>query len=168
MARYSGGRELQLLDVFELTLSEFTPTDHQRENWTVDRRRKWGSISSVGREALSEMRDEGTKLWATGYSTQRGLHDRVPYDQAKNYEDSLRLIRVDDLTLSVTDDVRVQGTFTYQGLTYKMWVKDVDHEGAYKLKPVGDYALNERYITVSLAGKSPNDNYCYKLIAGII
>ncbi len=173
--KYRSGDELKLLDVVEIDLLEPAPDQHQRENWRLRREQKWMRVCRLNREALPGMCDNDEQLWENGHCTNRGINDYVPYQTARRLTDSLRLIRVDRLTLSVIDynpRVRVRGKFRYRGIEYALWVTDVEYENQYKSNPLGDYLVGERYLAISLAGKfvrpGPNNPECYKLIAGIM
>ncbi len=86
-------------------------------------------------------------------------------------ESSLRLIRVDALTLSVfapreafgSGKRRVQGRFEYAGSRYALWVTDPKWERRYLSQPDGSHEVGECYLTVSLG--EPFGDACYRLIA---
>jgi hypothetical protein len=113
--------------------------------------------------------DRCSILWVNGFSSKKGLNDEVPLSQAAVLKDSLRLVRVSGVTLSVFDYYgkrRVQGRFLHNGTEYRLWVTDPDYEEPYKAKPDGDYELGESFLTISLG--EPYKNACWKLIAAII
>ena len=47
-----------------------------------------------------------------------------------------------------------------------MQVKDVGYENECQERDMGNYVAHDRYLTISLAGEF--NDYCYKLIAGIM
>lgn len=169
VARYRNGREIELSDIIELNLVKSVPNNHQHENWTFN-----GALGYRGRYRhpnLSSICDGGDSLWRNGYSSSIGFNNRVPNDQAKLYKDSLRLIRVDRLTLRVFKDdfqdrTRVNGIFSYRKVMYTMQVTDVAIEDRYNAMNPGDYELHDQYLTVSLAGEY--EGFCYKLIVGVM
>jgi hypothetical protein len=93
---------------------------------------------------------------------------------ANALDGSLRLVRVDRLTLSVfkpgeafgNPKRRVQGRFRHDGAEYWLWVTDPGYERTYLAKPDGDHEIGESFLTVSLG--EPHNGACYKLIAAIM
>ena len=163
--------ELQLLDVVELDLEGHVPCDHQQENWSIRRNRRIRHVHKFKRDELDAIRDGDRDLWRNGSSSSIGLNNRVRYAFAKQYRDSLRLIHVERLRLTVyederRDEKRLKGTFDHRGETYTMQVKDVEFENECRERNLGTYLAQDRYLTISLAGEF--NDYCYKLIAGIM
>ena len=169
-SKYRNGSELKLLDIADVGLLDFIPIDHQQENWLLNTNQKWIYRGRFNKKLLVRLCDEPETLWENGHSTSRGMNDYVPYEDAKHEKDSLRLIRVDHLTLLVfganSNRTRVQGHFRYNGTEYKLWVKDVQYEDEYVNHSDGNHPIGECYLTISLAGNYEGN--CYKLIAGII
>lgn len=168
--QYRDGRAVELLDVIDIDLRDFVPTDHQQENWLLNTDQRWVRRWRFDKKQLVSICDESDTLWENGHSSSQGMNNCVPYEDAKYERDSLRLIRVDRLKISVFDHYerrRVQGQFRYNGTEYKLWITDVQYEDEYKDKNLGNYLIGEGYLTISLAGKY-EDGRCYKLIAGII
>lgn len=83
-------------------------------------------------------------------------------------EDSLKLIHVNELQLSVFASGeafgkrRLQARWTSAPL---LWVTDPVYERRYLAKPNGDYRIGECFLTASLG--EPFDGACYKLIATV-
>lgn len=170
-ATYLNGQQMRLLDIVQLDLSHQKPSDHQSENWELHRNPRIRRIGRFDRNRLRAICDGGESLWTNGQQSQIGLNNRVRYVEATGMSDSLRLIHVDRLRLTVIDDEdrernRLTGTFDYMGATYTLQVKDVEFEDQSLERKPGNYFVNNRYITISLAGEF--ERYCYKLIAGII
>ncbi len=168
---YERADELQLLDVVELDLGDHVPCDHQQENWSIRRNRRIRRIRALKRGELKTICDGGKDLWRNGSSSSIGLNNRVRYAFSKQYRDSLRLVHVDRLELNVyrdelRDENRLTGTFDYQGVIYTMQVKDVEFENECAKRDLRTYVATDRYLTISLAGEF--NDYCYKLIAGIM
>jgi hypothetical protein len=113
-------------------------------------------------------------LWINGFSTYHGENDRIPIEKAVTLPDSLKLIRVTDLTLQVHapgamfgDQKRVlRACFSYKGHAHILRVTDPEYELKYLAKPEGVYELSESFLTVSLG--EPYEGYVYKLVAAII
>ena len=113
-------------------------------------------------------------LWIDGQSTFHGRNDKIQLGSANSVPDSLRLVHVERLNLSVfspgeafgDSKRRVQGQFTHAGTEYRLWVTDPGYERAYLAKPDGVYTIGECYLTISLG--EPFEDAFYKLIAAII
>ena len=103
-----------------------------------------------------------------------GRNDKVPLEIADSVGDSLKLIHVDDLQLSVfrpgeafgNSKRRVQGRFSHGGTCYCLWVTDPVCERQYLAKLDDTYSIGECFLTVSLG--EPYGGAAYKLIASII
>ena len=113
-------------------------------------------------------------LWIDGHSTFHGSNDKIPLERIRSVSDSLRLIHVEKLTLSVfspgeafgNSKRRVQGQFQYAGAEYALWITDPKYERNYLGKQNGDYKLDNCYLTISLG--EPYRDDVYKLIAAVI
>ena len=93
--------ELQLLDVVDLDLGDHVPCDHQQENWSIRGNRRLRRVRAFNRDELDAICDADKDMWRNGSSSSVGHNNRVRYAFAKQYRDSLRLIRVDSLRLTV-------------------------------------------------------------------
>lgn len=171
--RYEDKSDPRVLDVVKVPLREARPKNHQRENWLVDSSTYWEKVGRFGWKDLKSLADEPGPLWINGYSTQRGINDKVPLARISEVQDSLRLIRVDGLVLSVSTQTgfgkprkRVHAEFMYAGEKYRLWVTDPEYEEEYKAKPNGDYKIGKSFLTVSLT--EPFEDGCFKLVAAII
>ena len=170
--RYVVGGAPRLLDVIDVPVIEARPANHQRENWLIDSTRRWKFVRRVHPNMLEPLRleDAFESLWVNSYSSSTGLNNRVPESSTSNIRDSLRLIWTDNLNLSVSEHFGkriVQGGFRYLGVDYSLRVTDPVITGQCMEKPVGDYTIGGRYVTVSLGGVFDDGN-CYKLIAAIM
>ena len=168
-SRYLDGGTPHLLDVMEVPVLDAKPKGHQRENWLLDPNHRWAKVGSVDLARLPEWTDAVDTLWVNGWSTARGLNDRVGTSDAASLNTSLCLLKV-NLTVSVFDYFgrrRVQGWFQHNGTDYGIWVTDPDYEDKYRQQPDGNYQVGECLATVSLSGVN-RDGYSYKLIAAII
>lgn len=174
--QYPDGSDPSVLDILEVPLLDPSPDGYQAENWLLDPDSYWIPKGQVTWEQLSRFEDEDEPLWPDDTpSTYHGINDRVRASEADGFDDSLRLIHVDDLTIRVfapgaafnNPKRRVQGEFTYVGTHYRVWVTDPVVERDYLAQEDGTYDVGECYLTMSL-GERSDDGYCYKLIAAVI
>ena len=98
---YQDGSEPAVLDILEVPVIGHVPKVYQRENWELDQKRLWRKLGRVTYEEASRHVDALRHLWKPGYNTYNGLNDHVPLEEAKRESDSLRLIKVTNLALSV-------------------------------------------------------------------
>jgi len=174
--QFQDGSEPRLLDLCRVRLLAHVPDAHQSENWLLDASRRWRRMGRWGWDALTRLQSGPEPLWLTGdASTRHGKHDRVAVAHIDQVRESLRLIRVPRLGIRVftpnaaySDNARrVQGTFTYLGEEYRLWVTDPEVESVYHCRQDGEYELRDCFLTVSL-GERADDGFCYKLIAGVL
>ncbi len=177
--QYPDGTEPKVLDVLDVPLLGHVPKDYQRENWALAPKPPWNKSRELTLEAAAGCVDPGELLWTPGYSTYNGRNDYVPLQEAKGLTDSLRFIKVNNLTLSAfapgenfgNPTRRVLGGFRYAGLDYWLWVTDVAWEEEYLELPDGEYPVGEAFLTISLGEPFQNQQgeyHAYKLIAAII
>ena len=172
--QYSDGSDPQVLDIMEVPLLDARPRGYQQENWLLDPNQYWKKVGRSKWIDLARLADPIEPLWIDGYHTYNGLNDKVPLAQADAIRNSLRLLRVEKLTLSVlrpgeafgNPKRRVQGCFRHGTSEYRLWVTDPRYERAYLAKPDGEHDVGESFLTVSLG--EPHNDACYKLIAAII
>lgn len=172
--QYEDGSDPKLLDIIDIPLIQARPREYQRENWLLDPEHYWERVDRLAWPGLRDLADPIERLWIDGNSTYNGFNDRIPVANAAKLQSSLRLIHVQELTLSVFKpgeafgDLkrRVQGRFVYAGARYHFWVTDPAYERAYLARPDGEYAIGESFLTVSLG--EAHGGFCYKLIAAIM
>lgn len=172
--QYEDGGDPRLLDIMDVPLIAHRPKEYQQENWLLDPNHCWQRVARLRWSDLDALADPVGRLWVDGDNTYNGLNDRIALAKASGIHSSLRLVRVDRVTLSVfkpgeafgNPKRRVQGQFRHAGVDYHLWVTDPIYERAYLAKPDGEYAVGEGFMTVSLG--EPHNGYCYKLIAAII
>ncbi len=172
--QYEDGSDPRVLDLMEVPLLAACPRGYQQENWRLDPEYYWQNLGRASWTDLQRVADPVAPLWIDGNHTYNGRNDKIPLDEAAALTSSLRLIRVDRVTLSVfspgeafgNPKRRVQGQFTYNGADYRLWVTDPGYEREYLLKPDGSYQVGESFLTVSLG--EPHNDACYKLIAAVI
>ena len=150
------------------------PSGHQSENWLLDPEYYWERVGRLSWSDLTMLADPADPLWLDGHSTYHGQNDKIPLEIADSVEDSLKLVHVDSLQISVFKPAeafgnskrRVQGRFNLEGNGYCLWVTDPAFERQYLAKLGGTYSVGECFLTVSLG--EPFGDSVYKLIASII
>ena len=171
---YEDRSEPNILDVVNVPVLKHQPLDHQQENWLLDPDSRWVRTQRLASSDLEQYIDPVEPLWIDGSSGSNGENDRVPFSDAKSLEDSLRLIRINTLELSVSlnnrDERSVRGGFRYAGSFYLLSVTDPIFRDRYLQLPNDNYRIREILVTVSLGGPVNFGGYiyCYKLIAAII
>ena len=170
---YADGTDPEVLDIIEVPLIIPKPKAYQQENWLLNPSRQWRKVGRVGWDDLTQLADPGAPLWTNGYNSRGGANDQVPEEITAAHDTSLRLVRVGDLTVTVSEPSRpsanypiLRGRFTHCNETYCFRITDpVSESGSVDL-PYGEYPVGERYLTVSLG--EPFEGNAYKLIAAII
>lgn len=172
--QYEDGSDPQVLDIIDIPVLEHQPDDHQVENWLLDPKSYWIKVGTFPKNRLSEIINSTDSLWIDGHSTYNGINDKIPLKHIRSVTDSLQLIHVEKLTLSVfspgeafgNSKRRVQGKFQYAGAEYALWITDPKYERNYLAKQDGVYRLEYCYLAISLG--EPYRNDVYKLIAAVI
>ena len=172
--QYEDGSDPRILDVIDVPLLEPRPGSFQSENWLLDPEYYWENVGRLSSFDLPVLADPVAPLWRDGHSTYHGRNDKIPLELADSVGDSLRLIHVDNLQLSVfkpseafgNSKRRVQGRFRHAGSLYCLWVTDPVCERQYLAKLDGTYPVDECFLTVSLG--EPFGGAVYKLIASIM
>ena len=172
--QYEDGSDPQVLDVIEIPLLEPCPDGYQSENWLLHDGCYWRKAGMLSRFELGRLVDPVARLWIDGYSTHSGVNDKIPLQVAERLTDSLRLIRVDRVKLSVfapgeafgNAKRRVQGRFEHAGSRYALWITDPGYERNYLAKLDGTYELGDCFLTISLG--EPFQGDCHKLVAAVI
>lgn len=134
----------------------------------------WSKISRLDPNDLGDYVDCEGPLWLNVGSTRAGLNDEIPVDQANELTNSLTLVHVPAVLISVfspgaafgNPKRRVQARFKLGGVDYWLWVTDPIYERRYLAQDDGEYALGPCYLTVSVG--EPYGGYAYKLVAAII
>ena len=172
--QYADGSDPRVLDVVDVPLIKRVAGDWQSENWLLDSEWYWWKVGCCSWFDLPALADAPQPLWLDGFSTLHGSNDRIPIAAMEQTTDSLRLVEVDELALSVfmpgeafgNRKRRVQGRFRHAGRLYALWVTDPVCERKYLAKLDAIYRLGHCFLTISLG--EPFDGHCYKLIAAVI
>lgn len=170
---YPDGSDPQLLDLIEVPLLNPKPNGYQQENWLLNASGQWRKVGRFYWDDLPQLADPEAPLWTNGFNSRGGENDQVPVDVADAHNASLRLVRVKDLTVIVSEPSRpsanfpiLRGRFRHCGVTYCFRITDpVSESGSVNLR-YHEYPVGERYLTVSLG--EPFEGHAYKLIAAII
>mgnify|MGYP000854691295 CR=1 FL=1 len=176
--RFENAAEPVLLDILKVqTLKPVEREDYQIENHLIDTEYYWVRQGTLPFAQLENLVDPVAPLWQNGLETRYGINNRVSPDSFGHYKYSLRLVKVDTITISVlapSKDYgnlkrRVFGEFCSGGVTYRLDVTDPLVEAKYLSLPDGTHKIQKPcYVTVSLGEPNPRDGYAYKLIAAII
>jgi len=163
----------RLMDIIEVETHGPARHAYQKENCFSAEKQTWILQWKLPDAALDTLLDNPDSLWLEGFSRTSGLNDRVPEEIAvKNDTPSLYLIRPDDFTIPVSDDLygrkKVSARFTYRLTTYLLSVTDMMIEREYLMKPQDEYLLDQKniYLTISLG--EPFNGFCYKRVAAVI
>lgn len=172
--QYQDGSDPRVLDIIDVPLLESKPKGYQQENWLLDPDHYWVKTGRIAWKDLQRFTDPVAPLWINGHSTYNGSNDKIPLSMSHMLDSSLRLIRVNRLSLSVfkpgeafgNTKRRVQARFRHDDVDYAFWVTDPHYERTYLAKKDGDYEIGECFLTVSVG--EPFNECCYKLVAAII
>lgn len=165
--RYENGEFLQLLDIIDVTLIKKDSKFHQRENWLLCPNSCWKKGGRMHWRDLERLTDRGP-LWLD----ERGRYeknDRVQFLDPKNLKDSLRLIRVNELTFHIAYSSgrrKMRGKFCCNDNEHDLVVTDPEWNKIYGKRTGEVGRIGDSFLTVSLTGR--RSNYCYLLIAGVI
>ncbi len=173
--RYQDGSHPELLDVIRIPLKSPAPHAHQTENHLIDTGYYWVRTGKLGWDDLRKFVDGSAGLWDSGDSSRRGVNDRVPMKLAEKAGHSLLLIRPEACSIVVALEesspaarrARVRAQFQYRRTAYRLSVTDPEMEDAFGSRALGEYAIAECVMCVSL-GECFRDRFCYKLCAAII
>lgn len=164
------------MDIIEIPMLAPVPRTYQQENHMIDADQYWVKKGVASWSDLGSMKDTPQTLWANESGTYHGRFDRVAAATAAGLATSLYLIQPTNVTIIVLapsaafgDPKRaVRADFHYRGVHYNFRVTDPAAEIFYKAKPDGEYPLEgNAYFCVSL-GEVHTDDFCYKLVAGVI
>jgi hypothetical protein len=99
--QYEDGSDPRVLDIVDLPLLDARAKGYQQENWLLDPDHYWTKVGRAAPSDLERLVDPVEPLWINGYSTYNGSNDTIPAAAADALRNSLRLVHVDRLILSV-------------------------------------------------------------------
>ncbi|MEU5846349.1 dual OB domain-containing protein [Saccharopolyspora shandongensis] len=172
--QYQDGMEPQILDVVAVPLVGPLPRGFQRENWLLDSTECWRKVAQIRWDQLRTLEEHPSSLWINGHQSSAAVNDRVPVEQGYALKDSLKLIRVNRVTMEVRSahpasldpTPTVRARFQYEDSEYVLRVTDPVREVKFRTKGRGEYDLGECFLTVSLG--EAYQGYFYKLVAAVI
>ncbi|MDM8536799.1 hypothetical protein QUF70_08610 [Desulfobacterales bacterium HSG17] len=162
-----------LLDIISVPIRKPFPNKYQTENYLIDEGKKWIYKRSLSISELPEYYDNEETIWINGYHSFVGYNDRIPIDLAfSECTTSLMLIQPAKVTINVdfegTNKKKVRAKFQYNGTNYSFIVTDKIIRKEYINKNVGEYSLNLKIVSFCISISEPWQDYCYKLVAGVI
>lgn len=177
--QYQDGSDPKVLDVIDIPLIRHHPHGCQTENWLLDGEYYWAKVGAIGWIELQRYVEDPAILWINGRSTYHGTNDEILRDEADLLPNSLVLILVSSVVLTVfapsaafgNPKRAVQAEFHHRGIRYALKVTDPVIEREYKARDNGSYQIDECCICISLGEPMQKTNgvWCrYKLVAAII
>ena len=166
------------LEKFQMSLNGPTHNKHQPENWLFDEADRWMYRGCVQWDDLHKMADPVADLWGLGHRSRYGMNDII--DSKEKIKSTLRLVRVPEMQLSVfrywagyrVRKQQVRARFMYNNKEYGLKVTDAYFDKELKKMGVGEYEIDESYVTISIVGpydnKEKNDQSRYGVVAAII
>lgn len=172
---YPDGRDPELLDIIEMDLEPVRSPrlEYQTENHRIVLGSPWRKTGQWPWKRLVPFVDSPPRLWVTGESSANGINDRVSLTDAPHFDRSLYLIEPENLLLVLGNegDVfrkrKLRAEFRYGGAMFRLSVTDPKAESIIGKRKPGPYPVPDAYLCVSL-GEPHTDNFCYKLVAGVI
>jgi hypothetical protein len=167
----------KLLDIIEVELDRHIGCGHQIENYLIGNSR-WKKVGVIKASDIDLFLDNiDTNLWVDGYGTWYRKNDKIPIELSTQVTDSLKLIEVALLTISVkTEGIefnnpkkKVRGKFQINHKEYIIPITDKIVEDEYIQYPEGEYnfGCGNRIVLCLSLGKEYN-GFLYKFISGII
>jgi hypothetical protein len=172
--RYQNGTDPKILDVIDIWMKEPSPHGFQTENHVIDDTVYWTLVRRATPAELATSIDGVGELWDNQSSSYSGRHDRVEEAIAANHGNSLKLINVADLMISVDVEGaafgnakrKVRGHFTFGQVPYVLAITDPVVERRYLAGQDGQFVVGQATLCISLG--EPWNGYAYKLIAGVV
>lgn len=141
------------LQIIEMEFSRAVPLPNQPENWLITDF-TWQQRFKIELNQIGPYLDDPESLWGSG--------DRVQYSaitsQVIAIEQSLYLVRAEDLRLLRRDDGKRRALFNYGGIDYDLAVTDPNFD-----RILGSNIPLSNVICVSLA--EVFNGACFKLVA---
>lgn len=163
----------QCMDIINIEVQGIKEHLYQKENFLIGEKSPWRWQWKLPSAALPDLVDDVSDLWMTGFHSVNDMNDRVSEEELrKTTKPSLYLIKPDDLTILVADDLyarkKIRARFTYRGIPYTLSVTDPAIEKTYLMKLRGEYPLSDQEVYLTISMGEPFNGYCYKLIAAMI
>ena len=157
--------EPQLLDIIAIPLANDGPhRDIQPENRSLSE----GVWEKVDRTTIKQVLKYRQKSGTILHNTERRIHISKLQTVHERERKSLCMIQTNVVfttEASFTGKKRVVAAFEHYGVKYRIPVTDYEFEHAF---PPYNTREAECLLTVSLGMPYEMDNYCYKLVAGVI
>jgi hypothetical protein len=174
--QYPDGSEPRLLDIINMPLLKPAPDGCQSENWLLDTSGRWQRTGLADMNLLSRCICKQKAIWANGHSTTRGENDEIPSEEADALTNSLMLIQVPWLGVTVYEGPKglcARGWFPYGESMYGLRITDPVFEQMVFNHGLRNRKFGNAYVTVSLTMPMRKDygsgqQYRYKVIAAII
>lgn len=168
----------ELLDIVEIELGGYAGSLHQTENYYISKE-KWKKLGKLNKDKIDLFLDsDSSGLWIDGYDSWYRKNDRIPLQDLKSVDNSLKLIEVKQLDLAVVTEGtdfgnprrKVNGIFNYCGKNYIIPVTDVDIEKEYLYLKEITYTLpsKEKRIILCISMGPEYNGYIYKFISGVM
>ncbi|MEX1661387.1 hypothetical protein AB4874_06945 [Thioclava sp. 15-R06ZXC-3] len=171
---YADGSSLAMLDLVEISFDAHQPEHHQTENWLITNNLRWTKVGQAeSNELVGAVLSHDTPLWRPAQSTYTGRHDLVSGQVAHQFDWSLALIQPETANVEVSHNPysgnnEVWVSFTWAGTPHKIKLTDPIQFARFNTG-VGDrHALQNPFLSVSLAHVWPAKNTASKLVAGLI
>ena len=144
--KLADGSDPALLDILEVPLLEPRPLGCQIENHLIDHNANWAKVGQFPRHQLLRYCKSPNPLWINGYSSTRGLNDRIPEEQVETLPGSLVLVEPQQLRIEMRLEaakLKVRAVFCLEGQKYKLGVTDPVVEKHCFTRPEGPSHLQE-------------------------
>jgi len=174
----------QPLDVISVPLTTQAPHLYQKENYFIAERKKCIKNRILSFSELLNLCDDVPRLWINGYSSYKGVNDRIPLKPTdEKPESSLLLIKPESLSIRVEEgynsEKKIRAAFIFKGVSYKLVITDPIFENKlvitdpifekkYISYKIGEYSIENKELFLCISLGEPYNGYCYKLVAGII
>ena len=156
-------------------VSDYVSSPTQPENYKVAQHPSWRIINTFPVRQIETLLDFPPTLWSTGCSSYHGTNDKIFYENASQFGNSLCFIKIDGATITKNDEsfdgvsrFKIRLAFNYNNVDYCLIVTDPKLSTPYwnQLQVGASGQIGPSYLTISLA--MPYNNYCYKLVAGYV
>jgi hypothetical protein len=172
---YEDGQLAQLLEIISIPMLEPIPGTYQSENHLIGDQWYWSKLGVATWAQVDAAVDRiDGPLWLNGYSSGKGINDRIPSLEAAKLQTSLLLIRPTELRICVApkgdwnapEKRSVRTRFSLNGCQYNIGLTDPKITRHYLRGNDGTFSIADALLCISL-GEQFND-YVYKLAAALI